>query len=126
MQTGTVLKGENDKITPIPESVWMEELMASPPHIGRRLEFMTPDHHRLRNLAVTQVATGEGPVRVDWFAARLEMTPAEVDARLDELEQGLFFLVRDPEGHVNWAFPFSAEETPHQVDLGQERPTWGA
>ena len=42
MQTGTVINGENDKITSIPESVWMEELMAAPPHIARRLEFMTP------------------------------------------------------------------------------------
>ena len=104
----------------------MEELLASPSHIARRLEFLTPDHHRIRNLAVTQVAAGQGPVRVDWLAARLAMTPIEVDARLHELEQGLFFVVRDSEGSVTWAFPFSAEETAHKVDLGRERPTWGA
>jgi len=126
MKTGIVLKGDNDKITSIPEPAWIEELMAAPPHIARRLEFMTPDHHRIRNLAVTQIAAGKGPVRVDWLAARLAMTPIEIDARLDELEQGLFFVVRDPEGRVNWAFPFSAEETPHLVDLGRERPAWGA
>ncbi len=126
MNTRTVLKGENDKITPIPEPGWMEELLASPSHIARRLEFMTPDHHRIRNLVVTQLAAGKGPVRADWLAARLAMTPIEVDARLDELERALFFLVRNSMGHVNWAFPFTAEETPHLVDLGQERPTWGA
>jgi hypothetical protein len=126
MKTRTVLQGDSDKITSIPESGWMEEFLASPSHIARRLEFMTPDHHRIRNLAVTRVAEGKGPVRVDWLAERLSMTPSEVDARLDELERALFFLVRDSEGNINWAFPFSAEVTPHAVDLGRERPTWGA
>jgi hypothetical protein len=119
MNTRTLLHGEKDRITPIPEAGWMEELLASPAHIARRLEFMPPDHRRIRNLAVTRIAAGKGPVRVDWLVARLAMTPTEVEARLDELERGLFFVVRDSRGHVNWAFPFSAEETPHVVDLGR-------
>jgi hypothetical protein len=91
MKKRSLLKGENDRLTPIPEQGWMEELLASPPQIARRLEFMTADHHRIRNLAVTRVAAAKGPVPVDWLAGRLAMTPTEVDARLDELERGLFF-----------------------------------
>ena len=83
MKTRTLLHGEKDRITPIPEAGWMEELLASPAHIARRLEFMTPDHRRISNLAVPRIAAGKGPVRVDWLAARLAMTPTEVEAWLD-------------------------------------------
>jgi hypothetical protein len=34
---------------------------------------------------------------------------------LDELERNLFFLVRNAQGAVSWAYPVTVEPTPHQL-----------
>jgi len=46
-----------------------------------------------------------------------------VTAILDDLERNLFFLVRDARGDVSWAFPVTAEKTPHKLTFNTgERP----
>jgi hypothetical protein len=39
----------------------------------------------------------------------------QVDTILDELEQKLFFLVRNAQGAVSWAYPVTVETTPHRL-----------
>ena len=34
---------------------------------------------------------------------------------LDDLENNLFFLVRNEQGEISWAFPVTVEETPHKL-----------
>jgi len=122
----SVLVGEAEEIVSQPEEDWRRELMTAPAGIAQRLDFMTGDHHRVRNFVVRRIAETPRPVAPDQIASSLELPVEEVQAMLVELERGLFFLVRNERGDVSWAFPVTAEPTPHTVDFGGERPAWGA
>jgi len=47
-------------------------------------------------------------------------------AILTDLEKNLFFLVRDPEGNVSWAFPVTTSETPHRLTFSTGEKIFGA
>ena len=51
------------------------------------------------------------------IAAELMIALPRVNEILAELEERLFFLVRDENGHVSWAFPVTVEETPHRLSF---------
>ena len=118
----TVLRGSGTEIAERSENEWREELLASPPIIRQRLDFMTPTHHRIRNFVVRCLGEGEGPIAPESIAESLALQAGEVERVLRDLERGLFFLVRDLRGRVSWAFPFTADRTLHRVDLGGQRP----
>jgi hypothetical protein len=49
-----------------------------------------------------------------------------VQSIVEELERKLFFLVRNRAGDVSWAFPLTADRTPHVVKLSTGQHTFGA
>ena len=78
------------------------------------------------NEAVMRV--GRGPTielvpESDWWSAVQRHMPA---AALAELERRLFFLVRNRAGEVSWAFPVTAEVTPHQLTFPSGDRRYGA
>ncbi len=109
----TVLLGRGSQLVPIPRRQWEQHLTAAPAHTEQRLRFMTLAHHRVRYYAVEQLARTGAPVTPETIAAALDLSPEYVVVILAELEQELFFLVRDAEGNVTWAFPVTVEKTPH-------------
>ena len=56
------------------------------------------------------------------IAQALNLPIERVTAILDELESKLFFLVRNAQGNVAWAFPVTIEPTPHRLmfDSGEK------
>jgi hypothetical protein len=126
MEHHTVLVGEERRIVDRSEHEWHQEAQAAVPAIRRRLAFMTPTHHGIRDLAVRRLGEGGGPISPQWIADQAGVELEEVQAKLGDLERGLFFLVTDHRGWVTWAFPFTADRTDHVVDFGGEKPTWGA
>jgi len=112
----TVLMGRGAEMVEQPVSGWLAEVEAAPPHITKRLEFMTPDHHRVRYFVVETLVTGNGqPLAPALIAERLELPLGRVTRMLDELESKLFFLVRNEKGEVSWAFPVTSDVTPHHL-----------
>lgn len=80
------------------------------------LDFMTPDHHAVRNFVVVGLPRNHGrPLSPAQIAAALHFKVREVVGLLDDLERHLFFLVRDRHGDVSWAFPVSSDRTPHHL-----------
>ena len=47
-------------------------------------------------------------------------------ALLDDLQKHLFFLVLNPAGDVNWAYPVTAEKTPHRLRFSSGELTYAA
>jgi hypothetical protein len=45
---------------------------------------------------------------------------------LDDLERNLFFLVRNAAGAVSWAFPVTADRTPHKLTISTGERLYGA
>jgi hypothetical protein len=93
----------------------------------RRLAFMTPAHHLVRNAAVRGLpGNGGRPLSMAQVATAAGVPEAATRAIAAELERNLFFVVRDGEDHISWAFPVTVDPTPHHVTLGSGESIFGA
>jgi hypothetical protein len=87
---------------------------------------MTEAHHRVRYWAVQALVEGQHPLAPETIAAQLKLPLAQVAGILDELEQKLFFLARNPQGAVSWAYPVTVEPTPHRLQFSTGQRLYGA
>ena len=111
----TVLTAEGNAIARIPREEWEAELRAAPEGIGKRLTFMTPDHHRVRRFAVAELPRHRQGIAIGDIASALSLPDERVAAIVAELERALFFVVRTKGAAVSWAFPVTVDETPHAL-----------
>ena len=110
-----VLIGRGNQMLAVPQAQWEKHLGAIPEHGLERLAFMTPDHHRVRYFAVRELVAQARPLEPKYIAGTLGLALERTVEILAELEQNLFFLVRDDLGAVAWAYPVTAEKTPHRL-----------
>jgi AraC-like DNA-binding protein len=122
----TVLLGRGRNIVTIPRQLLDTHLDQVPEHSKRRLAFMTAKHHEVRYYVVREMPRIGEPITPDQIARDLGMSKDEVRRILDDLEQNLFFLVRDDNGAVSWAFPITTEATPHQLTFQSGERLFGA
>ncbi len=104
-------------ILPVPPKIW-RTMMHRETQGGNRLEFMTADHHRVRDFVVVELPRAGKALSPKTIAGRLDLPLAKVVAILDELERHLTFLYRNAEGAVTWAYPVTVDATPHRVTFG--------
>ena len=88
--------------------------------------FLTPDHHRVRDFAVTELPRAGAPLMPEAITAALGTDPARVRALLDELEAHKAFLYRDRLGRVEWAYPVTSALTPHRLTFDSGERIYGA
>lgn len=111
----SILIGHGRQITRVPRSQWERELEAAPARIRQRLDFMSPDHHAVRNFAVRELPVYGKPLSIDHIARALRL-PRERTARIvEDLERNRFFLVRRGGPGVTWAFPVTVDRTAHHL-----------
>ena len=110
-----VILGNGRHFENLSRDSWEQHVAIASQHIPAVLEFMTAEHHLVRNFVVKEIALAGTPVSPEQISAALAIPQAKVIAQLDDLEKNLFFLVRDSEGNVSWAFPATAEKTPHRM-----------
>lgn len=110
-----VLRGQRKEIIGMPRTIWERGLDQAPEKCEARLAFMSDEHHRVRYHAVEQIARRGQPLAPSQIAEDLDLPPTRVAEILDELERNLFFLVRNGEGNVSWAFPVTVDPTPHRL-----------
>lgn len=101
----------------IPSTIWQNQVAQSAKRNRARLAFMTPDHHRVRNLVVRELPRVGAPLAPNWIARQVNLPIDRVIAILDDLEKHLTFLFRNADGAVVWAYPVTVEPTPHRVTL---------
>ncbi len=106
----SLLLGIGRFMIPIPRWIWQRQVQG-----GANLEFMTEDHHRVRNFVVTEIGQSGIPLSPDFLAQTLQLPLNRLIAILDDLEKHLTFLFRDEEGAVEWAYPVTAVQTPHRL-----------
>ncbi len=87
---------------------------------------MTAAHHAVRNHVVQEVARSGKPLRPEMIGDNLGTPLDKVISILDDLEKHLFFLVRNEEGAVSWAFPVTVERTPHKVSFSSGERLYAA
>lgn len=121
-----VLLVRNNKITSIPQQVWQSHITEIPEHASERLAFMSDDHHRVRNFVVKELPRFGHPITLEDISSELALTPDRTNMILEDLEQRLFFLVRDDHGAVAWAYPLTVESTPHELLFNNREQLYAA
>ena len=121
-----ILLGRGQEILEIPQTVWKEHLTQIPQHSQTRLSFMTEAHHLVRYFVVKELVNKQSPIKPEFISETLEMPLAQVISILEELEQKLFFLVRNRHGAVAWAYPVTVETTPHPLKFSTGEQLYGA
>jgi hypothetical protein len=110
-----IFLGRERQIQKVPQAMWKQHLAQIPEHGDSRLRFMTEAHHLVRNFVVTELAIRGQPIEPKLISESLKLSLKQVNTILDELEQKLFFLVRNAQGAVSWAYPITVEITPHRL-----------
>ena len=122
----TVLVGHGGEIVDTPRTAWEQDLGQAPETCQARLAFMSEEHHRVRYYAVEQLARRGEPLAPSRIAEDLDLPAARTAAILEELEKNLFFLVRNDDGDVSWAFPVTVDPTPHRLVFSTGERLYGA
>ena len=111
----------------LPRHLWQKRVNDSAKHTSEfDLTFMSADHHRVRDFAVTELPRTGAPLAPGGIAARLNLPVERVRLILDELEKNMTFLFRNPQGEVIWAYPVTVEPTPHRVKFSSGEEVYAA
>jgi hypothetical protein len=122
----TVLLARGNQVTEIPQKMWEQHLALVPQHSSGRLSFMSDEHHQVRNWVVQELLRRGAPVPAEAIAQAVTLSRQRVQTILDELEAQLFFVVRDGQGAVSWAYPVTAVPTPHSLTFSTGERLYGA
>lgn len=87
---------------------------------------MTDAHHQIRYFVVKEMVNRQKPIEPEFVSGKLNMSLERVKIILEELERKLFFLVRNEQGAVAWAYPVTVETTPHRLDFSSGERLYGA
>jgi hypothetical protein len=121
-----ILVGRGQEILEIPQATWKQDLAHIPQHSQPRLSFMTDTHHQIRYFVVKEMVNTQKPIEPEFISEKLNMPLELVKPILEELERKLFFLVRNDQGAVSWAFPVTVEATPHKMIFSSGEHLYGA
>ena len=121
-----VLLGRARQILEIPLETWKQDLAGIPQHGQERLKFMTETHHQIRNFIVKEMLIQQKPIEPAFISKKLGIPLDRVNCLLVELEQKLFFLVRNRNGAVSWAYPITVETTRHKLKFASGEHLYGA
>ncbi len=121
-----ILLGQDQKILEIPQAAWKQHLTQIPQHSLSRLSFMTDVHHQIRYFVVKEMANRQRPIEPEFISEKLNIPLEQVISILEELERKLFFLVRNEQGAVAWAYPVTVETTPHKLSFASGERLYSA
>lgn len=111
----SVLTGRGELITEVPLSDWASALRDAPKLIGRRLEFMSAEHHAVRNFVVRELPGHGRPISIGVISRALGLSRERTAEIVGDLEVNLFFLARPDRPEISWAFPVTVDETGHRL-----------
>ncbi len=112
-----LLLGFGRHMLPVPRLLWQPIVRAGARKSSAGLDFMTEDHHRVRDYAVLELPRAGAPLAAETIAQALDLDLDRVRSVLDELEAHLTFLFRNERGEVTWAYPVTVDATPHRAHL---------
>ncbi len=87
---------------------------------------MTEAHHQIRYFVVRELVNRQTPLSASSISEALHIELEQVEDILEELERKLFFLVRNEQGAVIWAYPVTVEPTPHLLNFSTGKQLYAA
>lgn len=124
--SGTILVGAGREIRRVPDDTFVQSIKGLSKRMTSRLAFMTCDHHLVRDFVVREMPRQRGPISPLGIANVTGLNLQKVSLILSDLERNLFFLVRNPDGNVSWAFPVTTLITPHELMFSTGENIFGA
>lgn len=112
----TLLLGLGRYMIPLPRFIWMKGIAKMGPKAEAKVaSFMSEEHHHIRDFVVREIFRVGEPLSPEFIGQTLNMSVARVNAILEDLEKNLLFLFRNEQGAVVWAYPATADRTPHHL-----------
>lgn len=111
-----ILLGVGRRMVPVPEFLFRPMVNRDARKLAKRQD-IEPDERRVQHFAVREIPRRREAISPEVFAAELDLSLEEVRRILDELQRRMTFLCRRGGDDVNWAYPVTADETPHQVRI---------
>ena len=102
-------------MVPLPETLWQGQVIKGAEGTVASLDFMSQDHHQVRDFAVMEIPRAGEPLSPERIAGALDLPLARVIDLLEELERKMTFLFRNEQGAITWAYPVTVDRTPHRV-----------
>jgi hypothetical protein len=111
---------------PIPRLIWQRQVASNARHMDAGLGFMSEEHHLIRDFVVKEICRVGQPLPPQSIAQALNLPLDRVIAILDDLEKHMTFLFRNDQGAVAWAYPVTADRTPHRMTLNTGEQVYAA
>jgi hypothetical protein len=99
---------------PLPSVVW-ERGISKSAQWAMRVASLPEEYHLVRDFVVREILRVGKPLSPELIGHELNLPVSRVSAILDELERKLVFVFRNQQGAVVWAYPATADRTPHRV-----------
>jgi len=99
----------------VPALVWRAVTRKAARDLRAADRKLSDAHRAVQHFAVRDIVRTGKPLGPEEIATGTGIPENEVVAILDELERKMTFLARDAQGRVAWAYPVTAEETPHHM-----------
>ena len=105
----------------VPDSLTQFLVVKESARWARIFAALSPMDAKVRQLAVQHLPAANGPLSARALADLAGLSLEEIRGSLDRLHSLLGFLAIDDDGAVTWAYPVSADNTPHQLafDTGE-------
>jgi hypothetical protein len=110
-----ILSSAGNQLTEIPREIWEQHVDQTSKDIPKVLGFMTEAHHLIRYFVVRELPRIGKPIAPERISEELDIPLSRTIEILDDLEKNLFFLVRNEQGEISWAFPVTVDKTPHRL-----------
>lgn len=116
-----VLLGVGRRMVLVPEVLFRPMVRRDVNRLAKRAD-LEPNQRRVQHFAVREIPRRREAIAPEVLAAELDLPLEEVLQTLDELERRMTYLCRRGGEEVNWAYPVTAETTPHQVRIDGGTP----
>lgn len=113
--TNKLLIGFWRTIVGVPPILWQKQIERARQKVKKSTRFMSPEHRLVHHYVVRELPRVGGPVSAERVARDLALGVERTIEILRELEKRLTFLYRNEQGQVLWAYPVTAEKTPHRI-----------
>jgi hypothetical protein len=123
---GRVLLGFKHHMVPIPWFLFTRIVQREANKTKRILCGLDEEHRRVHHFVVKALPSFARPMPPGFIAEHLKLDEARVIQILDELERRLVFLFRPGGRDVVWAYPVTAEPTPHRLAFSSGERFWAA
>jgi hypothetical protein len=110
----------------VPPPIWQGQVARNAENGRNSIGFMSPDHHKVRDYVVLELPRRGVPISPEDIASGVNLPLQRTQEILDELEKGMTFLFRNEKGQVAWAYPVTAEPTPHRIHFSTGEQIYAA